>query len=200
MKKTQQNKSKRDSSVGLQENTCMDSEPHVIVEMIKEEEEEEVENNLEEFKPTTTTTTAAAQRIVHHHQMSTIDHSLSSSVRPQRFRKPNYTEVEKKLIFSLLLPHLEMVENKSLDRKILREKFELWEQVTKRYNAAILASGNTLVTRNIEDLRTFWKNARRKNQLQEYLVSAKLTDLDNRSPLNSRQSAKHNQTGWRVDD
>ncbi|KAK4314322.1 hypothetical protein Pmani_014390 [Petrolisthes manimaculis] len=208
MKKNQQNKSKRDSSEGLQENTCMDSEPHVIVEMIKEEEEEE----MEECKPTTTTTTAAAQRIVHHHQMSTIDHSIASSVRPQRFRKPNYTEVEKKLIFSLLLPHLEMVENKSLDRKILREKYELWEQVTKRYNAAILASGNTLVTRNIEDLRTFWKNARRKNQLQEYLVSdvnlipnnqgAKLTDLDNRLPvpLDSRQSAKHNQTVWRVDD
>lgn len=163
-----------DSSDGLQEDSSMDSEPPVIVETIKEEEEDEEEVKLEPVEPgptTTTTSTSATQRVLHHsQQMSSIDLS-PGGVRPQRFRKPNYTEVEKRLIFSLLLPHLEIVENKSLDRKMLREKYELWKHVTKRYNAAILASGNTLVTRNIEDLRTFWKNARRKNQLQEYLMT-----------------------------
>lgn len=164
-----------DSSEGLQEDSSMDSEPPVIVEMLKEEEEEEEQEEEVKLEPmesgATTTSTSATQRVIQQsQQMSSTDLS-PGSVRPQRFRKPNYTEVEKRLIFSLLLPHLEIVENKSLDRKMLREKYELWKHVTKRYNAAILASGNTLVTRNIEDLRTFWKNARRKNQLQEYLMT-----------------------------
>lgn len=94
--------------------------------------------------------------------------------RPQRFRKPNYTEAEKRLIYSLLLPRLPVVENKSLDRRVLREKHLVWKEVTAHYNAAILASGNSLVVRDVDELRTFWKNARRKAQWREQIQAGEL--------------------------
>ncbi|MPC25192.1 hypothetical protein E2C01_018295 [Portunus trituberculatus] len=95
--------------------------------------------------------------------------------RPQRFRKPNYTEAEKRLIYSLLLPRLRVVENKSLDRRVLREKHLVWKEVTAHYNAAILASGNSLVVRDVDELRTFWKNARRKAQWREQIQAGELS-------------------------
>lgn len=95
--------------------------------------------------------------------------------RPQRFRKPNYTEAEKRLIFSLLLPRLRVVENKSLDRRVLREKHLVWKELTAHYNAAILASGNSLVARDVDELRTFWKNARRKAQWKEHMHTGKIS-------------------------
>lgn len=94
--------------------------------------------------------------------------------RPQRFRKPNYTDAEKRLIFSLLLPRLRVVENKSLDRRVLREKHLAWKELTEHYNAAILATGNTLVARDVDELKTFWKNARRKAQWREHMLAGEV--------------------------
>lgn len=100
---------------------------------------------------------------------------MATPPRPQRFRKPNYTEAEKRLIFSLLLPRLRVVENKSLDRRVLREKHLVWKELTAHYNAAILASGNSLVARDVDELRTFWKNARRKAQWKEHMHTGERT-------------------------
>ena len=121
------------------------------------------------------TATTPAEGVWHHRSplsQKVVVHAPAQ--RPQRFRKPNYTEAEKRLIYSLLIPRLQVVENKSLDRRVLREKHLAWKEVTAHYNTAILASGNSLVVRDVDELRTFWKNARRKAQWREQIQAGEL--------------------------
>nr|XP_053646499.1 zinc finger and BTB domain-containing protein 8A-like isoform X1 [Cherax quadricarinatus] len=89
----------------------------------------------------------------------------------RRIRKPNFTEPEKQLILSLIASRMDLMENKSLDRHLLKEKQEAWREVTKRYNATIAASGRSFVARDMDELRTFWKNLRRKTQWKEHRLA-----------------------------
>ena len=92
----------------------------------------------------------------------TNDVSIIDDPNKTKNRKPNYTEAEKQLMISLIMSKYDIVENKSLERSFLIEKFEAWKEITARYNATIVASGSNLITRDMDDLRNFWKNTGKK--------------------------------------
>lgn len=67
-----------------------------------------------------------------------------------------FSEHEKLVLLSLVENHRQVVENKNTDSVSLKKKQEVWETITKIYNA------NEVNPRNSKQLKKLWENIKQR--------------------------------------
>lgn len=62
------------------------------------------------------------------------DRVLSSDYKSVRTRSPNFTDTDRQLLVQLILPYMDVVENRNSERAMCKKKKEVWTKITTLYN------------------------------------------------------------------
>lgn len=75
-------------------------------------------------------------------------------------KRRHFSPIEKEIITTLALKEAFVLEKRANDTNTIREKQEIWEQITDTYNKQ-----NNVMTRNTKQIKKCWENLKAKAKI-----------------------------------